>query len=272
MSNYTPLTIDSTILEENEKIDNPTKNKGDYELFNVEISQKKINERGKHGKHIPFWGKNPNILFKNEYIFEFFPTDEMSINEKLNAITRLVIILTFLGFFLTRHYRIFAVSFITLFAIYLYHFFYEKEEKEGFEYQNPAKQVLENNSIEVSPDVFQHSESINPFSNVLNTDFDYNPQKKSAAPAYNENVNILSQAKKMVNEANPGQPNISDKLFKGLGDELDFEQSMRQFYSNPVTTIPNDQQGFSEFCYGSMVSCKEGNLFACARNLSRYTL
>jgi hypothetical protein len=75
----------------------------------------------------------------------------------------------------------------------------------------------------------------------------------------------------MVIEANPGQPTIADKLFQDLGNEFVFEQSMRPFHSNPATTIPNDQGAFADFCYGSMVSCKEGNLFACARNLSRHT-
>ena len=51
---------------------------------------------------------------------------------------------------------------------------------------------------------------------------------------------------------------------------MHFEQSLRQFTSNPGSTIPNDQGAFADFCYGSMVSCKEGNQFACARNLSRH--
>ena len=47
---------------------------------------------------------------------------------------------------------------------------------------------------------------------------------------------------------------------------MEFEQSLRPFYSNPSTTIPNDQGSFADFCYGSMVSCKEGNPYACYRN------
>ena len=105
------------------------------------------------------------------------------------------------------------------------------------------------------------------------TDYDYNPNKKPAPPSYNENVNqeILNQAKKLVNNANPTQPNIADKLFRGLGEEMEFQQSLRQFTSNPSTTIPNDQKGFAEFCYGEMISAKEGNMFSLARNLSRHT-
>ena len=88
---------------------------------------------------------------------------------------------------------------------------------------------------------------------------------------YNVNETILNQAKTAVQEANPDQPDIADKLFKDLGEQLMFEQSMRPFYSTANTTVPTDQQAFSDFCYGSMVSCKEGNQFACARNLARHT-
>ena len=132
---------------------------------------------------------------------------------------------------------------------------------------------MEQNNIELQGNVFATPTSINPFSNVLISDYDYNVNKKPAAPSFNTNVNndILIQAKQLVSEANPDQPDISDKLFKDLGEQFVFEQSLRPFHSNPSTTIPNDQQGFAEFCYGSMVSCKEGNMFACARNLARHT-
>jgi hypothetical protein len=105
------------------------------------------------------------------------------------------------------------------------------------------------------------------------TDYDYNPNKKPAPPAFAKDINrqILEQAKQLVNDANPDQPNISDKLFKDLGEQLMFEQSLNAYASNPATTIPNDQGAFAEFCYGSMISCKEGNKFACARNMSHYT-
>ena len=77
----------------------------------------------------------------------------------------------------------------------------------------------------------------------------------------------------MVIENNPNNPDISDKLFKDLGDQYMFEQSMQPFYSTASTTIPNDQAAFTDFCYGSMVSCKEGNAFACAKNnATKYNL
>ena len=56
-----------------------------------------------------------------------------------------------------------------------------------------------------------------------------------------------------------------------LGDNYMFEDSMHRFISNPNTQIPNDQEGFAKFCYGEMVSAKEGNEFSLGRNAPRYT-
>jgi hypothetical protein len=144
-------------------------------------------------------------------------------------------------------------------------------ELEGF--KNPALDLLNDMNKNTSPEVFDTPSPENPFSNVLMNDYDYNPNKKPAPPVAKPEIsdNILTDAKTMVQKMNPGQPNIADKLFRDLGEQFVFEQSLRPFYSTASTTIPNDQAGFADFCYGSMISCKEGNLFACARNLDRYT-
>ena len=235
-------------------------------------------------KTIPFWGENPNVLFQNEYIFEFFPVENMTYNQKLNAVTRTIILLTIICFAFIGTVRTLLISAVTMAAIYLMHFYHEKEKdkveskkvsndvKEGF--SGPGKAVYTDGNIPIPTDVFAVPSSSNPLSNVLVTDYDYNPKRKPAPPAYNQNTNadILKQAKQFVSEANPDQPDITDKLFKDLGEQLAFEQSMRPFHSNPSTTIPNDQGAFADFCYGSMISCKEGNKFACARNTSHYSI
>jgi hypothetical protein len=232
---------------------------------------------------VPIFTENPNVLFQQKYIFEFFPVDSMTYEQKLNAIARTVIVLTVISFAFTQNIRTLLVGVITLGAVFVMYFYHEKERKktdskkltdtkEGFE--GPALAYYVENNIPIPADVFTTPDSSNPFSNVLMTDYEYNPNKKPAPPAFNASINsqILTQAKKLVNDANPDQPDLSNKLFKDLGEQLEFEQSLRQFNTNPATTIPNDQGAFAEFCYGSMISCKEGNKFACARNLSRHTL
>ena len=47
---------------------------------------------------IQFWSNDPTILFNKEYIFELWPNASMCYEQKLNAISRLIIILTILTF------------------------------------------------------------------------------------------------------------------------------------------------------------------------------
>ena len=223
---------------------------------------------------IPFWSNNPNILLQH---MELFPVETMSFEQKLNAITRGIVLLSIIALVISRDIRFLIVMIFTILSLYL---FYERESDRikktavSEQFENPADLILKQASPELSKDdVFDEPDSSNPFGNALVTDYEYNPKKKPAPPAFNAGVNekILKQAKTLVQELNPDQPNISDKLFRDLGEQYVFEQSLRQFTSNPSTTIVNDQTGFADFCYGSMTSCKEGNLFSCARNLPRHT-
>jgi len=242
---------------------------------------------------ILFWTEDPNILLNQKYILEFFPTHIMSYNQQLNAITRTVLLLTSIIMFLSPSLRILIISLITIVMIYLMFYFKNKAStKEGLEQQQSNEPEPYNdgetneNKIIASrgvptdelnrpqlTDVFENPSSANPFNNVMVTDYYSEVEKKPAAPSYNKNIQdkILESAMKLVSEVNPDQPDITEKLFSNLGEKINLEQSMRPFHSNPSTTIPNDQEAFANFCYGSMVSCKENNKFACAKNVSRYT-
>ena len=94
----------------------------------------------------------------------------------------------------------------------------------------------------------------NPMSNVLLTDIQDNPNKKSAPPSFLPEVhsNITSSAKKMVEKVNKSNPNIDKRIFSGLGENFDFDTSMRQFTSTANTRIVNDQGAFAQFLYGNM--------------------
>jgi hypothetical protein len=239
---------------------------------------------------IPFWSNDPNILLNADYILELFPTEKMTNEQKLNSISRLIILLTVVSFSISHNFSLIIISAITLFSIYLLHNHQEKEDakKNSKKIDNKTGSGVENfenndgvvtslNEATVAGgnkgDLFIAPSSTNPFGNVLMADYQYNPDKKPAPPAFNANVNnsILDQAKQLVREANPDQPDITDKLFKDFGDQYVFEQSLRQFSSNPITTIPNDQSSFANFCYGDMPSCKSGDETACVNKNVRYT-
>ena len=244
----------------------------------------KRKKKAHHKKHVvPFWSESPEILFDKDSFMEVFPTERMDYNQKLNAITRMILFLTVIVFIITRSIQTILISAMTLFAIFILHHYHsrdetEKERKkraalENFEVSKPVEDYFKHHNLAIPDNLFDKPTSENPYSNVLNADIYYNANKKPAPPAFNTSVNdqILQQAKQLVVNANPDQPDIADKLFKDLGDQYVFEQSLRPFNSVASTTVPNDQSAFAEFCYGSMVSCKEGNQFACVRNLSRHT-
>ena len=78
-------TSDSTVL-----------NEAEFEKKQEEVSHLNPLSAPNSEDIIPFWATNPNILFDNKYLLEFFPVSEMTYNQKLNAITRTVIILSLL--------------------------------------------------------------------------------------------------------------------------------------------------------------------------------
>lgn len=225
----------------------------------------------KSGKNpVPFWADDPNILLFQ--ITALFPTQIMSYNEQLNAISRLVILSSILLFFVLKKPSFLIVGIFTLFIIWVVQYSTMKKIEA---LENPVNNILleKNISGNIDPaELYDNPPTTNPFSNVLLTDYVSNPQKKTAPPIDEIKTQdaILSSAKELVSRAHPTIPNLADRLFSNLGDNYDFEKSMRPFMSNNATTIPNDQQGFSDFCYGDMISCKEGNLFACSRNLIRH--
>lgn len=216
-------------------------------------------------QEIPFWDTDPNIILNSKYLNEFFPTPEMSFNQKLNAISRCTILLMLLLFVMTTGIRYIIIGSITLGIIWFVHYKNSFDIEEPFQTNNEPKPI--------PTDLFAGSSSTNPLQNVMIQDYENADMKKPAAPSYTaeKQAEILEHTKTMIDKMNPEQPKISKKLFKSLEDNLAFEQSMRPFYSNPSTTIPNDQSSFADFCFGSMVSCKEGNSFACGRNLPRHT-
>lgn len=210
-----------------------------------------------------FWLNNPNILFKSTEITSIFPSSEMTFEAKLNSVTRLIIILTVLGYFITKTFKIVLSGLVTLGAIILLYLIYQKRNKkvEGFT-NNDIYSIVKNDFTE--PTV------INPAMNILLTEINDNPHRKQAAPAFNPIVeeSINDKTKQFVSQ-NFNDKKIEERLFNDLGDNFTFDQSMRAWYPMASTTIPNDQKAFTDFCYSDMISCRDetNNELACTRNM-----
>jgi hypothetical protein len=229
-----------------------------------------------------FWSNEPTILLNKDYIFELWPTDSMCYEQKLNAISRLIILLSILGFIVTGNIRILIVGIITMGIIY---FMWTRNvgKKEGFKTKSSSDAaVVSMPDLTTDPvslntvlkENFYTTNKKNPLSNVLLTEIMDNPERKSAPPAFNPDVqeDITRATKKTVQFLNPGIKNTDKQLFSSMTDNFYLDQSNRAFFSNPSTKIPNDQGAFADFLYGDMPSCKDGDGIQCIKDNYRYTL
>ena len=83
----------------------------------------------------------------------------------------------------------------------------------------------------------------NPFMNILPTD---NRDRLSAC-TYDK------KTKDEINDA------FNTNLYLDLNDIYGKNNSQRQFYTMPSTTIPNKQDSFAKWLYNTPSICKEGN-------------
>lgn len=240
---------------------------------------------------IQFWSNDPSILFNKDYIFELWPTTSMCYEQKLNAVTRLIILLTILGYILTMSKRVLAVGAITLLVIFiLYNMRKQKLTKdmlENFEVQgnevtgmfdNKPKSFVNPVTLDaVLRTEFKEGNKKNPFSNVLLTQINDDPNRKAAPPSFNVDVDedITKNVKRAVQMMNPSIKNTNKQLFGDLWQQFELDQSNRVFYSTPNTRVANDQGAYGQYLYGWMPSGKESTpegAFARVQDNYRYTL
>ena len=119
-----------------------------------------------------FWLNNPSILFDKEHICDLWPLSEMDFTEKMNAISRLVLLMTILGFFFTHSLKILVSGIVTLGVVCYLNSVKSNKKKEGM---SPYKinDLIQQN--------FESPTNINPMMNVMLPDINDNPEKKPAA-------------------------------------------------------------------------------------------
>lgn len=191
---------------------------------------------------------------------------------RYNAMTRIVILLMLVGYMITRREMILLGGALMILALVLaYHYQVsvlgvaagtgKQTEgtlgagvREGF--TNPTLYSS------VKP-LFTTPTQQNPIMNVQLPEIQDNPTRKQAAPLYNRAVEREADA--------AVKSNLDPRIFMDVGDEVNFNSFMRNFYTNPSTTIPNDQGSFMQFLYGNMPSCKEGDGLQCEKKNYRHT-
>lgn len=211
-----------------------------------------------------FWFNNPKILFDKHHITELWPNKDLDYTSKLNAVTRLVLILALFGLVTGNYMKILIATAVTLVIIVM---MYNSKKSDSIKKQLKEKIIKEGFSnhkpiIETRPKATQPTKN-NPLMNVLLTDIKDNPNREAAQPSFNPEV------ESKINES-AGNVGPDPKLFTDLGDAISFEQSMQRFYTTANSRVANDQKAFAEFCYGNMPSCKSGDDVTCLKENPRW--
>ena len=96
----------------------------------------------------------------------------------------------------------------------------QKQHQSGFQKRNPNQN--------------------NPMMNVMLPEIQDNPNRKEAAPSYNKSVEkLINKNIQNVVKKNFNDEKIDERLFNDLGDKIQFESSMRQFFTNPNSASKN---------------------------------
>ena len=242
----------------------------------------------------PFWSNDPTIIFNKDSMLQLWPTANLTFEGKLNAISRIVIVLSFLGFLFTRKVHFLIIGAITLAIIVsLYKFRKEKivktltQEVEGFQVggSNQPRGSIASSLNTTNPVTletllrsdFHPTTKKNPMGNVLLTDIMDTPNRLAAAPSFNPDVyeDIDKAVKKQSQMLNPGIINTNKQLYGDLYENYQLDNSMMRFYSTANSRVENDQGAFSQWLYGNMPSGKSSGpdgAFARTQDNYRYVL
>lgn len=225
----------------------------------------------------PFWSNEPTILFNKNSILQLWPLEGQPFEAKLNAISRLVISLTLVGFLFTRNFSLLIIGVVTLAIIFSLYKLRKNEiinknnKVEGFKIDRELVNMAQtsdsivdaianpNNLETINKAEFYTTNYKNPMSNVLLTDIMDSPERLAAPPSFNYDVNndINAAVKKQTQMLNSGIKNTSKQLYGDLKDNYDLDQSMQRFYSTANSRVTNDQNSLGQWLYGDMPSAKE---------------
>jgi hypothetical protein len=197
------------------------------------------------------WFKDPKNFITPDNYDQFFPEKSMNFNEQLNSLLRLSIYFSLIVFVLKYDIRIFLVPLVTaLFTWFLYNI--DQQNKDSKEKFLESKNLAENkkdNTLCIKPT------KDNPFMNITMNEYADNPQRKPACDITKNS--IKTKAKEYFDH----------NMYRDVGDVYESQTTDRQWVTNPITTIPNDQVEFAKWLYNTGPTCKENNGNQCSINI-----
>ena len=196
-------------------------------------------------KDDPFWTQDPSVLVDRSRLVEFVPTYDMTTNERLNALSRLfvysgLLLLAYLGQTWTLYIPIIGMAF----ALFLYKMRPEKVAPGRFVPDETPKTDDPNPFIPSKQPECIPPTLNNPFMNILQNEYVDNPTRPPACE--------YAEVKDEV------ESNFHYNLYQDVDEALwNKNNSQREFYTMPWTTIPNDRDSWMKSCWKVGGVCKQ---------------
>jgi len=179
-------------------------------------------------------------------MINLIPSYDMNFTEKLLAIANFIFFSSFIATLIFRDISFLLFGLIInlfLYYVYLYYNQTTKKIKENLDVQ--SRDIIDNNYC-VKPN--KNNPFMNP--NMINND---------------NNIKACNIDNKKINKLIDKY--FQDPVYKDVNDIFNKNFSKRQFYTVPSTTIPNDQEAFSQWLYYRPKTCKENNGEQCYNNI-----
>lgn len=219
-----------------------------------------------------FWTEQPHVLIEDAW--DFFPFSKKSIlcsSSALNSLTRFGFYLGLALFVITRKAVYLGIPVLAaIFTVALYYGMKgngslrqgpEVLDKPSFKEGFSGKQLIEGSDAadKIVIDIIGSSERTvptgpNPYMNVLINEISEYPKKPPAKYLSSSG----SDGKSLIDSQ------FENRVYSDPGDVWNRNQSQRQFYTMPSTSIPNDRDSYQNWLYRVPgKTCKEGNMAAC---------
>jgi len=202
-----------------------------------------------------FWLEDPQTLFLNFHKFNpvsSFSTETLA--QTCNIYTRLIILSMIVIYCITKKINYIYIGIFLILVIIIMYYSAKKDAFENYasnvsnvsnDFRANASYLLNQEQLpERRSDNFDTNVPINnPLKNVPITDYD-KKQEYSQATMSDADMSKF----------------IKNKIFQ-TADQYIFDRDSRQYYTMPNSSVPNDQDAFAQWLYGTENICKEGSIY-----------
>jgi len=173
------------------------------------------------------WFDDPRNLVRPDKLVSFWPSVNQSVAERFNATSRFVIYSGIVLYAIKKDDRIPIIVIVTLCVLFIMY---------------KGKITTQSLFFQEEKETCQRPTNDNPLANVLMNDYVDRPNRLGAC-SYDD---VDTDVRRFLDDTII----VNNTRSRSALPEYQRRAAARQFISSPVTTIPGDQTGFAEWCYG----------------------